>query len=118
MSVTILVPKPVTKQRLMESYEHPGRPSRSTAGGWIADFVALKRVIMLCPFCVHKFNPRANAYEVWRRDLYSVAKCDDCKQTSRQIRTFIHQSQHHETGEWMRHMPSRGRWSIFSRSDR
>ena len=115
MSVTVLVRKPDTAQRRLESMEHPGRPSGSVAGGWIADFVALKRVIMLCPFCVGKFNPRANKYEVWRNDLYSVAKCDDCKQMSRQIRTFIHQSQHHETGEWMRHKPTRGRWSIFKR---
>ena len=118
MGVTILVPHPVTPRRLLASYEHPGRPSGSVAGGWIDDFVALKRCIMLCPFCVHKFNPRAAHYEVWRTDLYSVARCDDCKHLSRQIRTFIHQSQHAETGEFMRHRPTRGRWARWLGSRR
>ena len=111
MAVTIHVPKPVTQQRLLDSYEHPGRPSRSVAGSWIADFVALKRCIMLCPFCVNKFNPRKHQYEVWRNEWYAIARCDDCKQMSRQIRSFIHESQHYETGEWMSHSPKSGRWA-------
>ena len=119
MSITIHVPQPVTHRRLLASYEHPGRPSGSVAGGWIADFVALKRCIMLCPFCVGKFNPRKYNYEVWRNDLYSVARCDDCKQHSRQIRSFIHESNHYDTGEWMSHSPRRGRWAtFFTRSGR
>jgi hypothetical protein len=118
MSITIHVPQPYTHKRYLDSMEHPGRPSKSVAGGWIADFVALKRAIMLCPFCVHKFNPGANHYEVWRNDIYSVAKCDDCKQHSRQIRTFIHQSNHLSAGEWMRHKPVKGRWAFLRRSSR
>ena len=112
MSVTIHVPQPFSKTRYLGSLEHPGRPSRSIAGGWIADFVALNRAIMLCPFCVHKFNPRQNRYEVWRRDLYSIAKCDDCKQQSRQIRTFIPESLHFQVGDTER--KPRGRWAYFT----
>ena len=110
MAITIHVPQPYSQKRYMASLEHPGRPSGGTAGSWVADFVALNRAIMLCPFCVNKFNPRANKYEVWRNEIYSIAKCDDCRQTSRQIRTFIPIAQHYNLGEWMQR-PKRGRWA-------
>lgn len=113
MSVTIYVPQPYSTLRHLASYEHPGRPSRSVAGSWIDDFVALKRAIMLCPFCVNKFNPRKAHYEVWRRDVYAVAKCDDCKQHSRQIRTFIHESTHYQVGDTPRTKSRRGRWAFL-----
>ena len=109
MAITIHIPKPFTRARYLDSMEHPGRPSRSIAGSWISDFVALGKAIMLCPFCVHKFHPRSHQYEVWRNEWYSIAKCDDCKQLSRQIRTFIPQRYHAELGDFTQR-PKRGRW--------
>lgn len=110
MAIEIHVPQPVTRQRILKSMEAPGRHAKRVAGGWIADFVALKRAIMLCPFCTPKFNPRANHYEHWRRDIWSTARCDGCNQFSTHIKTFIHQSQHHDVGAWDRPR-RRGRWA-------
>jgi hypothetical protein len=75
----------------------------------MSDLAALRQAITLCPFCVSKFNPKAHQYEVWRRDVYVVAKCDGCKQQSRSVRMFIHESQHYDVGEWQH--PRRGRWA-------
>ena len=109
MSLQIHVPQPVTQRRIAKSLEAAGRPQTRVAGGWVADLAALRQCIMLCPFCAPKFNPASHHYEVWRRDTYAIAKCDGCKQISRSTRVYIHQSQHHDVGEWER--PRRGRWS-------
>jgi len=109
MPLTIHIPTPDTPQKHLKSLEVWGRPSGRAAGGWIADFVGLGRCVMLCPADVHKFNPRKHHYEVWRRDLYSVARCDDCNQISHKIRTFIPQALHDVSGDFTR--PRRGRWA-------
>jgi hypothetical protein len=97
------------RERLMAD-EHPGRPSGGTAGSWISDFVSLQKMISLCPLCLHKFNPRQNGYEVWRREVQLVGKCDDCKQMTPYLKGFIHQSLHDIIGEPNR--PTKGRWRL------
>ena len=115
MGVTIAVPK---NDKLGSGYgpyaetfvgADPNRPSGMTAGSWVGDFVALRKMVTLCPHCIHKFNPRKVNYEVWRRDLYSVGKCDDCNQWTQYLRAFIHESLHADVGEWQ--SPRRGRWA-------
>ena len=113
MSLTIHVPKPDTPLRRVQASEAPGRPWNRLAGGWIDDQVELKKFVMLCPFCVHKFNPRKNHYEVWRREVQGIGKCDDCKQISPYLKGFIHQSSHDLGGDFMVGGPKRrrGRWA-------
>ena len=112
---TVLVPKHAVlgqgfnaRERLAAD-EAPGRPWNRTAGGWVADLTALHKFVILCPFCVPKFNPRQNQYEPWRRHNMIVGRCDGCKQVSTQARGYMHQANHGLTGEWER--PRRGRWS-------
>lgn len=108
MSLTIHVPTPDTPAKVRKAAIAPGRPSNRVAGGWIDDHVALKKMISLCPFCVPKFNPRGNHYELWR-SVYTVAKCDDCNQHDLRCKSFIHQSTHDAVGDWSR--SRRGRWA-------
>ena len=100
--LTVLIPKPDTPLRRLAAGEDPGRRSRSIAGSYISDLAATRKMILLCPFCVHKFNPRRVQYEPWRYEQYVIAKCDDCRQMSRHIRAFIHSSTHDVVGdpEW------------------
>lgn len=111
MPLEIHVPKPETKARVLASLEAQ-RPWNRPAGGWLDDFVALRKAIMLCPFCAPKFNPRARNYEVWRRELLVMARCDGCNQVSHQIRTFIHESTHDSVGE-IQKPRRRGRWARY-----
>lgn len=110
MSVTVLVPKPVTTARVLKSLEAPGRRVGSLAGTWNADRVALRKAIILCDFCAHKFNPRRVNYERWR-PCTSIAKCDDCRRMSPHAVVFIHESLHELSGDFTRR-PTRGRWSL------
>lgn len=98
-----------SKERL-KADEDPGRPWNRVAGGWMADLAALKKFVMLCPFCRPKFNPKRCGYEVWRQDTHSIGKCDGCKQMSTYLCGFIHQEYHDTVGEWQRH-PRKGRWA-------
>lgn len=95
------------KERL-KADEDPGRPSGRIAGGWVSDLAALQKFIMLCPFCISKFNPRRAGYEVWRQHIYCVGKCDGCKQMSTYTKGFIHEVYHQTVGDWER--PRKGRW--------
>lgn len=113
MTLTIHVPKPDTPQRRLASYESSGRPMGRVAGGWIADLTGLKQTVMLCPYCVNKFHPRQHCYEVWRDEWLVIARCDGCKQHSRNSKVFIHQSLHDEIGDDRK----RGRWVTRSTHD-
>lgn len=78
----------------VDGLEHPGR--RTTAKGyqspaaWLANLVALRKFIILCSFCRHKFNYRKNHYRRFycpditgRTDGFVVnGRCDACKQNT------------------------------------
>lgn len=109
MSLTIHVPKPDSDRRraaAMTIHGH-GRPSGRTAGGWIADKVGLQQCVVLCDFCVHRFNPRRLGYELFRRTTVN-AFCDDCGSHSSRAAAYIHQSFHDAVGD-DRRIPGRGR---------
>jgi hypothetical protein len=116
MSITIVpkyakVGQGFSRREQLLASEDPGRPSGRLAGGWISDLTALQKFVMLCPFCVHKFNPRKQGYEVWRSEVQANGKCDDCKQVSPYLKGFIHQALHDTTGEYF-NKPKKGRWSL------
>ena len=111
MSVTILNPQPDTAHRRLQSVEAASRPGHRVAGGWIDDIVALRQAVFLCEFCNPKFNPKSRNYELWRRDVWSHARCDGCGQMSLHARVFIHEATHETVGEWERRPVRRGRWA-------
>jgi hypothetical protein len=75
----ILVKKEYTKADVTKASEHPGYKAGRTAGGWIHDLCALKKVITLCSLCQHKFNPGRVQY-IRDKDMPIVqATCDGCK---------------------------------------
>lgn len=115
MALEILIPKPDTPQRRAAAAEAPGRPWVRPAGGWVNDLAALRQTVMLCEFCDPKWNPRRAQYEPWRRDLWVTARCDACKQMSRHVKTYIHESLHVTVGD-PETRRRRGRWGSFLRS--
>ncbi len=69
-----------------------GAPRGRTGGGWLADLAALESAIILCDFCVRKWNPAAYDYEardVWPGQRYVVGPCDGCGQFNYQGRLHL-----------------------------
>lgn len=76
---TILIKKQYTQKQLLAWDEHPGKSRGTTAGSWISDLVAAKKVVTLCPLCTHKFNPGRLGYRKEKEFPYVQAKCDGCQ---------------------------------------
>ena len=115
MSLTIHVPHPDTaKRRASAATIHGhGRPSGRSPGGWIADKIGLRQCVVLCDFCVSKFNPARVGYELYRRTTIN-AFCDDCGHHSVRAAAYIHQAFHDAVGD-ERRIPGKGRWARSGR---
>ena len=94
----------------------PIGPRGKTAGTHVDDHVQQGALVQFCEFCVNKFNPKKNRYEVWRRETYIYGLCDGCGQYTMHGVAFIHQSTHGLVGEWENRPLStrKGRWALRS----
>lgn len=74
--------------------EHPGRKSRTTAAGWILDYlVPRNQTILLCLGCNHNFNPKTvNYVSLVQRFGYVNATCDGCKKILINCHMYAHES--------------------------
>jgi len=61
--------------------EHPGRKTRTTAAGWVLDYlVPRNHTVLLCQQCNHKFNGKRVKYICLLQRLgYVRGMCDGCK---------------------------------------
>jgi hypothetical protein len=61
--------------------EHPGRKSRTTAAGWVLDYlVPRNQTVLLCQQCNHGFDGRkVNYFCLVQRFGYVRGTCDGCK---------------------------------------
>jgi hypothetical protein len=78
-SPTILVKRQYSKAEVMQANEAPGKNHGRTAGSWVHDLCALRKVITLCPLCTHKFNPGRLGYIKEKEFPVVQAKCDGCE---------------------------------------
>lgn len=116
----VLVPKHgklgegFSKKEILASQEHPGRRVTSkgyqSPAAWIDNLVALRKFIILCSFCRHKFNHRKNHYRRFyvpdmtgRTDGFIVnGKCDACKQETVLLgggSGYVHEEEYNKTCE-------------------
>lgn len=78
MSTTILVRQKWTKEDIQASLEVKGKKKGRVAGGWIHDLAALKKVILLCTSCTHKFNPGRVGFVKEKEFPVCQGTCDGC----------------------------------------
>lgn len=78
MSVEILVKRDFTKQEITAAMEAPKKTVGRTAGSWVHDLCSLRKVITLCSFCQHKFNPGRLHYKREKEFPIVMANCDGC----------------------------------------
>ena len=62
-----------------------------TAGGWVLDLSAMKQLILLCPFCTHKFNPAKVGYRKDREFTTYRGKCDGCSTLDMHCTAYFHE---------------------------
>lgn len=74
--------------------EHPGRKLRTTAAGWVLDYlVPRNQTVLLCQGCAHNFHPeRANYVSLLQRFGYVQANCDGCKKVLVRCHMFVSES--------------------------
>lgn len=98
MSSGLLVPtgrlrwRSIRRRRRSVPREAPGRPVGHPEGSWIADLVALRKAIILCRTCDHRFDPDRHHYYKDRKFPFVQGRCDGCRQFAYQGRLHIHES--------------------------
>ena len=85
---TILIrgAKETLKDHLVE-----GKKKGRVAGGWIADIAAMKKVILLCSTCTHKFNPGRVHYRKEKEFPVCQGVCDGCSTYDHQCSWYIYE---------------------------
>ena len=78
MSIEVIAKQKWTDQDRLKATEDKGRHWKRPAGGYIDDLAALRKCIVLCSFCVHKFNPRRNRYRKETDFPQVTGRCDGC----------------------------------------
>lgn len=102
--------KTLTPVERLKIDERSGRLT-PIAGSWIDDLVQLGKMVMLCPMCKGKFNPKRHQYIKWSRTWLAVAKCDGCNANGPHVTAYIPEANYEAISpDW--HRPTRGRWSL------
>lgn len=101
MSLITIVPKyhrigeGFSRVEKLQAAEHPGRqvnPQRGyqSASTWVTSLVSLRKPVILCGFCVHKFDPKYSNYRRFfcldsnaQNGYITNGRCDDCKEDTR-----------------------------------
>ncbi len=76
----IIVKQKWSKRDVLASTEDPGRRKGKPSGSYIDDLVALRKAVILCNGCLHKFNAKRSGYRRHERFSTVRGKCDDCRE--------------------------------------
>lgn len=70
--------------------EHPGRPMGRPVGTWVDDLVQLRKTLVFCELCQHRFSERnASYYKDTRYGNCVHSKCDGCKEHTARGRLYL-----------------------------
>lgn len=96
MSQTILVKREYTKAEITAANEAAGKTHGRTAGSWVHDLCALRKVVTLCVFCQHKFNPGRLGYIQEKEFPIVQAKCDGCETFDPRCKAYFFEETYHQ----------------------
>ena len=82
----------------LKRVEHYGRPQGKSHGTWVDDLVALRKIIILCHLCKHKFDNEKHNYYFDRKFPYVMGRCSACRSFASQGALYIHESALAEPG--------------------
>jgi hypothetical protein len=86
----ILIHKHWTRESFLADQEVGGRKRGRTAGGWVDELAAQKRLITLCPLCTNKFNPARVGFRKEKEFPAVNAKCDGCSTLDLKCTMYIY----------------------------
>lgn len=84
-----------SKPEILKAAEHPGRRTHPARGyqspsEWITQLLDLRKPVILCGFCRHKFDPKKANYRRFfcldsngANGYTTNGRCDDCKEETR-----------------------------------
>ena len=87
----ILIKRKFSHAEMLKEQLAPGKPKTRVAGGWIADIAAMKKVILLCASCTHKFNPGRVNYRREKEFPVCQGQCDGCNTFDHKCSWYIHE---------------------------
>ena len=96
MSVTILTKRDFSQAEITAAQEAPGKTIGRTAGSWVHDLCALRKVVTLCPLCTHKFNPGRLGYKKEKEFPFVQAKCDGCTTFDVRCSAYFFEETYHQ----------------------
>lgn len=96
MSITVHVPREFTHTEVTAAMEAPGKTVGRTSGSWVHDLCSLKKVVTLCSFCQHKFNPGRLGYAKEKEFPVVQARCDGCSTFDPRCAAYFWEETYHE----------------------
>jgi len=87
----VWIPKILTRWDEISRHFHPGRKKTISPGSHLYDLIALKKVIILCWECNHKFYPHHKSQSYRVDPMKANATCDLCHRASRTANIYIHE---------------------------
>ena len=83
----IWIPKVLSRLDVLKAMVAPGRPRKLVPGSYLADLVALRKVILLCSGCLRNFDGRPYGY--CKEEILCWAKCDVCRTPTQNAQAFF-----------------------------
>lgn len=110
------IPRKLTPLDKVRATLDPGRGRGKPAGGYVDDLVALRKVVLLCPFCIKGFSWKHKGYK--KEDVFCTAKCDVCRTPTENAVAFVPEEFWHVKHPFDAPRPSRGRLGLANSNGR
>ena len=105
----VWIPRVLTQLDKLKATVAPGRPKKVMPGGYLADLIALRKVLLFCPSCLKDFDGRP--YRYCREEMLCWAKCDLCRTPTQNAQAFIPE-EYWATAHAGQQPPTKGRWAL------
>lgn len=110
MAVELLIPRRYTKRDEVQAKLDPGRKNGKPVGTYLSDLISLRKIILLCPSCQHPFRYWDHGYR--REEMLCVSKCDACRESGDNIRTYVPEENWKIAHAYDDSKPRKGRWGL------
>lgn len=112
----ILIPQARTAREVTREetqlLEAKPRPATRLPAGWVGDFVAQRKLVLLCDDCDRTWSPKAWGYRLKDERVTYMGygtRCDACRATGWKVKAWVAEEWFAAIGQAK---PTRGRWAL------